>query len=131
MFKKILNISSKSKKQIYKYILISVVGYMYVFSSLYVLVDVFELNKSFSFMLVYGILYILLYSVQLKYLFNKTHSKNKFIRFCISIITFYFLANFLYNIGVYFEINYLISTLLTVAILMPLRFIISKFVVFK
>ena len=128
---KIKKISLKSRKQIYKYVLISLVGYLYVFFSLYALVDVFKINKSISFMVVYGILYILLYSVQLKYLFNTTHDKYKLIRFCVSIIMFYILANLLYNVGIYLKINYLFSTVLTVAILMPLRFLVSKFVVFK
>lgn len=124
-------ISLKSKKQIYKYILISVLGYLYVFFSLYLLVDVFNINKSIAFMLIYGVLYLLLYLIQLKYLFYAKHNKYKFIRFCASIIIFYLIANLFYNIGIYLEINYLLSTLLTVAILMPIRFLVSKFIVFK
>lgn len=124
-------INKETFRQLIKYIFISIIGYGFVFVSLYVLVDFLEINKSISFMIVYGVSYILLYSVQLKYLFNATHNKYKLIRFCISIISFYALANLLFNIGVYFKINYLISTLLTVIILMPLRFLVSKFVVFK
>ena len=124
-------INKETLKQLIKYVNISIVGYGFVFISLYILVDFFKINKSISFMIVYGVSYILLYSVQLKYLFNTTHNKYKLIRFCISIISFYVLANLLYNIGVYLKINYLLSTVITVVMLMPLRFLVSKFVVFK
>lgn len=124
-------INKETFKQLIKYINISIIGYGFVFVSLYVLVDLLKVNKSISFMIVYGVSYILLYSVQLKYLFNTTHNKYKLIRFCISIISFYALANLLFNIGVYLKINYLISTVLTVILLMPLRFLVSKFIVFK
>jgi putative flippase GtrA len=124
-------IIKETLKQLIKYIKISILGYGFVFGGLYLLVDFFDINKSISFMIVYGISYILLYSIQLKYLFKTTHNKYKLIRFCISIVLFYILANLLFNIGVYFKINYLLSTALTVLILMPLRFLVSKYVVFK
>ncbi len=82
-------------------------------------------------MIIYGLSYLLLYFLQLKFLFKTSHTKNKLIRFCISIFAFYVLANLLFNIGVYLELNYLISTLVTIVLLFPIRFLVSKFVVFK
>ena len=124
-------INKKTSKELIKYIGISVIGYGFVFISLYVLVDKLNVDKSVSFMIVYGFAYMLLYSVQLKFLFNKTHNKYNLIRFCVSLILFYILANIFYNISIYLEINYLISTIITVIILMPMRFLVSKFLVFK
>ncbi|MBB5269156.1 putative flippase GtrA [Algibacter amylolyticus] len=124
-------INKETSKQLIKYIGISIIGYCFVFLSLYLLVDRLNVDKSISFMIVYGVAYVLLYSVQLKFLFNKAHNKYNLIRFCFSIFSFYILANIFYNIGIYLEINYLISTILTVIILMPLRFLVSKFLVFK
>jgi len=120
-----------SKKLVSKYALISVLSYCYVFSALYLLVDTFECNKSVSFVLVYGLAYIVLYAVQLKYLFYKEHDRSKFIRYVLAIILFYILANLLYNFGLYFKINYLISTIITIAILMPLRLLVYTFYVYK
>ena len=126
-----INLSKETITQIIRYIYISVIGYAFVFISLYLLVDILELNKSVAFVIVYGISYILLYSLQLKYLFKKNHDKKKFIRFCISLVAFYLIANALYNCFLYFNVKYLIATALTVILLMPIRFLVSKFVVYK
>ena len=117
--------------QILKYIIISLWGYGFVFISLYVLVDLFKFNKSIAFMIVYGVSYLMLYTIQLKLLFKTTHSKAKLFKFCLGLIFFYVLANVFYNTFNYFEINYLISTFITILILTPLRFIISKFFIYK
>ncbi len=119
------------QSQVLKYIFISFFGYSFVFISLYILVDILKTNKSIAFMIVYGVLYLMLYTIQLRLLFKTSHSYSKLIKFCLSLVFFYFLANVLYNTFNYFEINYLISTFITVLILTPLRFIISKFYVYK
>lgn len=124
-------ISRETFLQLIRYVYISIIGYSFVFGGLYLLVDVLHLNESIAFMIIYGLSYLLLYVLQLKFLFRTKHTKNKLIRFCISIFAFYLLANLLFNIGVYLELNYLISTVLTIALLFPIRFIVSKFVVFK
>lgn len=119
------------RSQVIKYIFISLFGYSFVFISLYILVDNLKTNKSIAFMIVYGVLYLMLYTLQLRLLFKTTHSNSKLIKFCLSLVLFYLLANVLYNTFNYFEINYLISTFITVLILTPFRFIISKFYVYK
>lgn len=119
------------QSQVLKYIIISLFGYGFVFVSLYVFVDILKINKSIAFMIVYGISYLMLYTLQLRLLFKTTHSNSKLIKFCLSLVFFYALANILYNTFNYFEINYLISTFITILILTPLRFIISKFYVYK
>lgn len=128
-FKKLLSVISK--KLVSKYILISLLIYIYVFVSLYVLVDIFNFNKKVSFIAVYGIAYILLYSVQLKFLFFKNHDNYKLMRYCFTILIFYICANIFYNLGLYLNINYMISTALTILILMPLRLVVYTFFVYK
>ena len=64
-----------------KYISLSFLGYFYVFLFLYIFVDFFQINKALSFLLAYGSWYIVLYVLQLKYLFNKKHDRMKFFRF--------------------------------------------------
>ncbi len=127
--KKIL--SKKNIQLFNKYILISFFGYGFVFSSLYIMIDLLGINKSISFLIVYGISYIILYSIQLRFLFKTEHNKKRLLKFIGSLIFFYLLANLFYNIGIQLEIQYLISTCLTIAILTPLRFIVSKQFVFK
>jgi putative flippase GtrA len=121
----------ENKKLIIKYIIISVISYGFVFGGLLLLVDYFKTDKSLAFLIIYGLNYLLLYVIQLKFLFNTEHHIKKLLRFIGSILVFYFLANVLYNIGLHFKINYLIATTITIAVLMPFRFFISKRVVYK
>jgi len=123
--------SKENKEQILKYIYISIFGYGFVFSGLYVLIDVFNIDKSVAFMVVYGISYLFLYTLQLKYLFKTEHNIYKLLRFCGSLVFFYLCANLFYNIGLWFQINYLWATVLSIIILMPLRFLVAKLFVFK
>lgn len=128
---KIKEIVSKNKKLFQRYVLISFFSYAFVFGSLYMLVEIFKLDKSISFMIAYGINYVLLYAVQLRYLFDTEHDTAKFIRFCGSVLFFYGCANLFFNIGLFLELHYLIATIGTIAILMPFRFLVSKVFVFK
>lgn len=114
-----------------RYILISIIGYGYVFLSLYLMVTILKIDKLISFMIVYGILYIALYFIQLKVLFRAEHKKHKIFRFSISIAFFYILTNILYIFFTNLGIEYLTSTLLTIIFLMPTRFLISKYYVYK
>jgi len=95
------------------------------------MVDKLNVNKSISYMIVYGFSYLLLYSLQLKYLFRTSHNRKKLIKFCLTLVFFYILSNLLYNLFIIKNINYLISTVITLIILMPLRFLTSKYYVFK
>lgn len=117
--------------QVIRYLLISVLGYSYVFLSLFLLVNWMKIDKSVAFMITYGIWYLSLYSIQLKLLFKTKHNKNKLIKFCVFLITFYLTSNFLYNIGLHLNLDYIVSSAVTILILMPLRFIASKYYVYK
>lgn len=129
---KISQILSKGNKiLLFKYILISICGYGFIFLGLYVLVDFLNLNETTAFMIVYAITYIYLYVVQLKYLFKTQHSWKKLVRFYAAILVFYILANIIYNLGLKLNINYLIASIISVVVLMPLRLIVSKLIVFK
>jgi putative flippase GtrA len=82
-------------------------------------------------MVIYAIWYLLLYFIQLKLLFKTNHKKNNLIKFCVFLLVFYLLANLLYNIGIYLKLDYILATVITILILMPLRFIVSKYYVYN
>lgn len=124
-------LSSENKKLILRYIYISFFGYGFVFSSLYLLVEILLIDKRVSFMIAYGLWYIFLYFIQLKLLFKVKHNPGKFVRFYFSLLVFYIFANIFYNIGILLDLNYMIATMLTVVILVPFRFIVLKLLVFK
>lgn len=128
-FRNILN--SENKTLFFKYVFISIISYGFVFTSLIILVDVFNTNKTLAFIMVYFINYLFLYAIQLKYLFKTYHQSKKLIRFVCFILFFYLLSNIIYNIGLILNINYLLSTGLTIVILMPFRLVVSKNFVYK
>lgn len=123
--------SPKNRKLVFRYILISIFGYSFIFGGLYILVDWFEVNKTVSFVIIYGLNYIFLYSIQLALLFKTKHSSKKLIRYISSILLFYLCANLLYNFGLKLNLEYMLSSILTVVLLMPLRFLVSKLLVFR
>lgn len=126
-----IQVNKETRFQIFRYIIISTIGYFYVFLSLYLMVTILKIDKSISFMIVYGILYILLYFLQLKILFKAEHNKFKLIRFFFSTFLFYVLANFLYYFFISLGVEYLLATLITIIILMPTRFLVSKYFIYK
>jgi putative flippase GtrA len=119
------------KRFYFRYLLISLLSYLYTLSGLFLLVDFLEINKIISFILVYGSAYLVLYAVQLRYLFNKKHSQNKLVRYLISIISFYILANAFYNLGLILNFPYLLSAIFGIGIIIPLRIIVYKYYVYK
>jgi len=122
----------ETTKQFFKYILISLIGYSFVFISLYILVDILLMNQMLSFVIVYTISYLMLYKIQLKLLFQKKHNSKRVFKFLISLFFFYVLANFMfYSYSKITNIHYLLATVLTICTVMPIRFIVSKFIVFK
>jgi len=121
----------QNKKLIFKYIGISLISYLYTFSSLYFLIEAFNFDKTISFILVYGLAYIFLYAIQLRYLFNKKHDPKKLSRYLVSIILFYIAANVFYNLGLKLELHYLLASALTILILIPLRLVFYNFYVYK
>ena len=122
----------KAQKSFYlRYFGISLISYLYTLSGLFLLIEFLEINEVVSFILVYGSAYLFLYTVQLKYLFNKKHNNKKLLRYLISIISFYILANVLYNLGLILNFSYILSAILSMGILIPILSIVYKYFVYK
>ena len=98
---------------------------------LFISVDILEINKSTSFLITYGINYVLLYGIQLKYLFKAKHDKGKFFRFIITTLFFFAIANIVYNLCLKLNINYMLASIFTIILVMPIRFLASKLFVFN
>ncbi|GEM_PF-1674850 len=117
--------------QFIKYVLVSIFSYCYVFIGLYVLIDVFRVNKSLSFFIVYLIAYAMLYFIQLKYLFKQKHEHQKLVKFLLHIGFFFICNNLLFNLLIWIGLHYFIATAANILLLFPLRYLSSKFIVFK
>lgn len=131
MIKFLKNKIIDNKKVFSKYVLISLASYLYVFVSLFIMVDHFKCDEHIAFIIVYGIAYLALYNIHLKYLFFKKHDNKKVFRYGISILIFYVLVNVIYNLTLYSGVNYLFSTAISVIVLIPIRFLTYKYFVYK
>ncbi|AXT60801.1 hypothetical protein D1816_10715 [Aquimarina sp. AD10] len=131
MFKIDKILGKENRELALRYVFISILSYGFVFIGLIILVNGFNIKETLSFIIIYGINYIFLYVVQLRYLFKTNHNTYKLIRFIAFILFFYTCANIIYNIGLNLNLNYLVSTAFTIVILMPFRIIASKLFVFK
>ncbi|MAP79607.1 MAG: hypothetical protein CL526_00835 [Aequorivita sp.] len=98
---------------------------------MFFLIDIFNVKEWKGFMIIYGVWYAFLYFIQAKFVFQANHSPLKLIKFIIFLVVFYVSANLLFNLLITYNLHYLISTFITVGILMPIRFLVSKNVVFK
>lgn len=95
------------------------------------MIDELNMGKELSFIIVYGSAYIVLYFIQLRFLFDKKHDPQKLSRYLTTILLFYISANIFYNLGLYFGAHYLLSTALTIIILMPIRLMVYSLFVYK
>lgn len=124
-------IDKKNRKLVFKYILLSLLSYGFVFGGIILLIEIFNISEIISFITIYTINYLLLYTLQNKYLFKTRHNNSKLIRFIIYLVVFYFVAIILYDTGINFGFHYLVSTALTIIILFPLRLLVLKKIVYK
>lgn len=124
-------ISKKSLAEIARYILVSLGGYLSVVFSMYIFVDLLKNSKSLSYFGIYLFAYLFDYLLTLKYVFQKEHKHSLLLKYVIYLGVFFVLNNLLYNLMIYLNIHYLISTITVMAILFPLRFSTIKYVIFK
>jgi hypothetical protein len=116
---------------IIKYCIISFIYYLYVFSSIYILVDLLKYNRVLSYIIVYTSSYISEYYVNLRVLFNVLHKNIIFMRYIIHIILFTILGSFVFEIfSKFFSITF-ISLAATIICIFPLRFLSYKLIVYK
>lgn len=126
-----LKIFSPALLQFYKYISISVLGYASILLSMFLLVDILHTNKSLAFLVTYILAYTAEYLLNLKYLFYKDHNIKILIKFLIQIFLSLAIGSIVFRVFLLLNINYLVSTLLTAGSLLPVRFMIQKFLVFR
>ncbi|SDH35809.1 GtrA family protein [Pseudomonas abietaniphila] len=126
-----LSLTTPAMLQLYKYITISGLSYAWVLSAMYFFVQIAHFPKQVSFVTTYALAYIFEYIVNLKYLYQKNHSIKTLVKFILQIAFFIAIGSIIFKGYCAMEIHYLISTLLTAGTLLPIRFIIQKFVVFR
>ncbi|KKQ35707.1 MAG: GtrA-like protein [candidate division WS6 bacterium GW2011_GWA2_37_6] len=119
------------RRELIKYIFISVFGYVAVFICLYLLIDILGINERVSYFFIYVIFYVITYLLGVAFVFKTSHSNKKVFKFLIYIIIFFSLNNLIFNVILFSGLSYQIVVIITMFILFPLRFLSSKLVVYK
>lgn len=115
----------------YRYIVVSIGMYLYIFIAMYLLVDRLGFDATPAFILVYLIAYFLDYLLTLRYVFDKDHGWKEVAKFILHILFFLGCGSLLFRGLVSINAHYLVATFLTALTLMPLRFLAHKFLVFR
>ena len=121
-YTQILKILYKDKYNLIKYMMVSVISYLYVLGALYMLVSLFNFDKLFSYIFVYISVYIIEYVLTLIFVFNKKHSIKKFLKFAVYIMFFLVISSLIYKWLLSVHLNYLIAAIFVALILMPMRY---------
>jgi putative flippase GtrA len=116
---------------IVKYLSVSIAMYLAVLLSMYVLVEVLGLFKTLAYVVTYLSAYVLDYLVNLRFLFYRDHSWTRVGKYVLQIAVFLVVGALIFRFLIAFEVNYLIATLMTAIVLMPLRFFAYKLIVFR
>ena len=116
--------------ELFGYISVSLFMYFYIFLSLSLLVYVFSYNEIVAYLLAYCSAYLVDYILTLKFVFRETHFWTKPVKYIVYILISLALNTYIYIILLnYF--SFLISALLTAMLLMPFKFAVSKYWVYK
>lgn len=103
---------------------------MYVFLSLWALVDIFFIDKLYAYFFVYFSVYSLDYLLTLRWVFKKKHNKIIIIKYLIYLIAFLMLNTLIYEI-ISSYIYYLYAAFIVAILIFPLRYLISSKWVYK
>lgn len=113
-----------------RYFSVSALAYVFIMVGMYVLVDVLNIAKVASYLLVYATSYVVEYLMTLSFVFRKTHHWLKIIKLIIHTLVFLALGALVFDGLIKIDINYLVATLLTAIILLPVRFLSNRYLVY-
>lgn len=120
-----------SRSTIGRYVIVTGLIYGYVFSAMYVLIDVMGWNRTLSYVIVYGIAYTLNYLLTLKFVFLKANSAKTAIKYLIYILLSFLFGAALFHLLSMLHVNYALAMCIVMATLFPLRFLLNKLFVFR
>ena len=122
---------SKKYSKFLKYGLVSLVSYILIIVSIYLLVDVLKLKPQISYALVYFFVYIYSYVASIKFVFEVDHNNKKITKFIIATIIFWCVGTLIYSILIQLSIHHLVAVVINAIIFMPVKYIINKNIVYK
>lgn len=124
-----------SKRLLYletiKYLLTSIFVYIYILSAIYIAVDFLRIDKVLAYILIYITSYVIEYIITLSWVFSEQHHWIKIFKFIAYVSAFLGLSTIVFKFLLSYEVYYLFAVLLTAASLMPVRFVVNKYWVYR
>ena len=118
-------------KQLIKYVILGIVGYIFIFAGTYFLTDFLKIHANISYFVIISIDHVILYLLSAKYVFLKRRNARSIRNFIIYVASIWFLNNLFFNI-LYLTTNlhYIVIIILSIFIFGPLRFLSLRYKVF-
>lgn len=126
-----LNSTLRQGILLFKYLSTSVLIYVYILAGIYFCVDVLKLGKILAYILVYATAYFIEYTFTLRFVFNRRHRWKMVVKYVTYVLLFLGISTYLFKFMLSLDVYYISATLLVAVILMPLRFVVNKYWVYR
>jgi len=114
-----------------RYLATSVAVYVYVLAALYLLVDWGQVAKVPAYIVVYASAYVMEYLATMRLVFAVQHRWGMVVKFVVYVLSFLAINTWVYAWLLQLGLHYLAAALLVAVLLMPLRYLVNKFWVYR
>ncbi|HEY4504911.1 MAG TPA: GtrA family protein [Candidatus Paceibacterota bacterium] len=119
-------------KEFFRYGLVSILSYAYLFSGVYLLVEWLNVLPNIAYFIVYSISYVIIYFLNSHFVFRTERTRDNAIRFILHSVFFWLFGNLFYNFLYYtFDLHYLWLVLINTALISVIRFSSLRHLVFR
>lgn len=115
-----------------KYGLVAIIGYSVLFIGTFLLVEVFNFSESLSYFLVVTFDYVVVYFLNLKFVFGADFSKGSAIKYIIYLLSSWLINNVFFILMVdILNIYYVFSILINIILFSLIKYFIQKKLIFN
>ncbi|MBV5338216.1 MAG: hypothetical protein J0665_01470 [Deltaproteobacteria bacterium] len=114
-----------------RYFSVSIGVYVFILGGMYLIVDLLQVDKVTSYILVYLFAYLAEYAVTLTFVFCNEHHWLKVLKFIIHTAVFLVLSTLLFRAMLGWHVHYLIATFAVAVLLLPFRYLSNKYLVYR
>lgn len=115
-----------------KYGLVAIIGYLILFIGTFLLVEVFNFSESLSYFFVVTFDYVVVYFLNLKFVFGADFSKSNAIKYIIYLFSSWIINNIFFILMTdILNIYYIISILINIALFSLIKYFIQKKLIFN
>lgn len=117
--------------ELYRYGGVTIISYIFLLTGTTLLVEVFKAGETIAYIAVLFVTYIGVYITNVYFVFKTNVSHRSIGRYVIFLTVSFFVNSGLYTlIHTILGFHYIIAMLLNIGILGPIRFIVSKYVIY-